>query len=127
MTEDILFDNIYVGHSIADAERLGNETWSVKHELEAAETAKALEVEEEEEVSFQQDPLGFVRGKAMKFIIAASADPVSAFKADPTTGAALVSSVFGFFVVLGLLIGAIGNYQQPAPRVSNTILVFDGP
>ncbi|KAL4070537.1 Calreticulin family-domain-containing protein [Scleroderma citrinum] len=115
MTEDILFNNIYVGHSIVDAERLGNETWVVKHEIEATATAKALEVDEEEGPSFKQDPLGFVREKAMDFIIAASADPVAAFKAAPTTGAALVTSVFGLFVMIGLLVGLIGDYQRPTP------------
>lgn len=123
MTEDILFDNIYVGHSIIDAERLGNESWVVKHNIEAAATAKVLEVEEEEAPSFKQDPLGFVRDRAMKFVMAASADPVNAFKADPTTGGALVASVFSFFVTVGILVGLIGDSQQPAPKVSNIALV----
>ncbi|KIM70108.1 hypothetical protein SCLCIDRAFT_19061 [Scleroderma citrinum Foug A] len=118
MTEDILFDNIYVGHSIIDAERLGNESWVVKHNIEAAATAKVLEVEEEEAPSFKQDPLGFVRDRAMKFVMAASADPVNAFKADPTTGGALVASVFSFFVIVGILVGLIGDSQQPAPKSS---------
>jgi len=34
MTEDILFDNIYVGHSVDDAKALAAETFDIKHSLE---------------------------------------------------------------------------------------------
>jgi calnexin len=34
MDKDILFDNIYFGHSIDDAQLLGNETWKPKFDLE---------------------------------------------------------------------------------------------
>ncbi|RLV91435.1 Calnexin [Spathaspora sp. JA1] len=36
MDNNILFDNIYIGNSVADAELLGNETFKVKYELEFA-------------------------------------------------------------------------------------------
>ena len=32
---DILFDNIYLGNSIAEAELIGNTTFKIKYELEA--------------------------------------------------------------------------------------------
>ena len=37
MQSDILFDNIYIGHSIEDAEKLKTETFDVKHPIELAE------------------------------------------------------------------------------------------
>ncbi|AOA62936.1 Calnexin [Komagataella phaffii CBS 7435] len=40
MNADILFDNIYLGHSIKEAEFIGNETFVPKLELEEAESAK---------------------------------------------------------------------------------------
>ena len=35
MTEDILFDNLYVGHSVEDAKKLAAETFEVKKPLRA--------------------------------------------------------------------------------------------
>lgn len=118
MTEDILFNNVYIGHSIVDAELLGNETWVVKHQLEAAATAKALEVDQEEQPSFKDDPVSFVRSKVTDFIDAAVADPVGAFKADPATGAGLIGSFLGLFGLLGALVGLIGSAQKPVPKPS---------
>ena len=37
MQSDILFDNIYIGHSVEDAEKLKVETFDVKHAIEKAE------------------------------------------------------------------------------------------
>jgi hypothetical protein len=39
MTEDILFNNTYIGHSIDDAKSLAAETYEVKKHLEAALSA----------------------------------------------------------------------------------------
>ena len=36
LSSDILFDNIYVGHSEADALAFAKETFDVKHEIEKA-------------------------------------------------------------------------------------------
>ena len=37
MQNDILFDNIYIGHSVEDAQKLKAETWDIKHPIEVAE------------------------------------------------------------------------------------------
>ena len=47
MTEDILFDNLYIGHSVEDAKKLAAETFEVKKELEKAASSVP---EDEEEV-----------------------------------------------------------------------------
>ena len=84
MTEDILFDNIYVGHSVEDANALADETWEIKHKLEA-EAKKAATDDDDEldvpsEVSFKDDPVEFIRQKVFEFIDTAKEDPVFAFK-----------------------------------------------
>ena len=48
MTEDILFDNLYIGHSVEDAAALAAETWEVKKQAEKAKKAAAVEEDEEE-------------------------------------------------------------------------------
>lgn len=34
MNDNILFDNLYIGHSVDDAEKLAKETWKIKQKLE---------------------------------------------------------------------------------------------
>ena len=37
MQNDILFDNIYIGHSVSDAEKLAQDTFEVKKAVEKAQ------------------------------------------------------------------------------------------
>lgn len=117
MTEDILFDNIYVGHSPEDAKALAEETYEVKKALEKAKDIK--EDEEEETVgSFLEDPVAFIRSKVLSFIELAQLDPVLAFKTQPETGAGLIGAAFTLFAMLGALFGLVGSQQKPITKVS---------
>lgn len=117
MTEDILFDNIYVGHSPEDAKALAEETYEVKKALEKAKDIK--EEEDEETVgSFLEDPVAFIRSKVLSFIELAQLDPILAFKTQPETGAGLVGAVFTLFAMLGALFGLVGSQQKPITKVS---------
>ena len=49
MTEDILFDNLYIGHSVEDAATLAAESWEVKHAQEEA-AKKVMVIDSESEV-----------------------------------------------------------------------------
>ena len=53
MSDGIAFDNIYVGHEVADAKKLVDEQWKVKHDVELkyekAEKAKQDEKRKEED------------------------------------------------------------------------------
>jgi hypothetical protein len=122
MTEDIMFDNIYVGHSIDDAKTFAEETFNIKHSLEmAAEKEKdalAGEVEEElDEITFAESPVEFLRNKAFKFIALARSDPIAAWKSHPETGVALVAAVITFFGMLGALFGLVGSQQKTVTKV----------
>jgi hypothetical protein len=118
MTEDILFDNIYVGHSLEDAHTLAQETYAIKKGVEATlSKSEEPEDEEEEKVSFQENPAAFIRQKALTFIEAAKADPVAALKAQPETAAALIGALLTFFGMIGALFGLIGGAQKPITKV----------
>lgn len=120
MTEDILFDNIYIGHSVEEARAFAEETYFVKKGLEEA-VKKAAQVDEEEpetNVSFQEDPVTFIRQKVFNFIEIAKVDPVFAFKTQPETGGALALLLLTFFGMLGALFGLIGTAQKPITKVS---------
>lgn len=114
MTEDILFDNLYVGHSPEDAKKLAAETFEVKKPLEvAADKPVAAEDEEEESISFKDDPISFIRTRVISFIEAAKLDPLEAFKSQPETGAALAGALFTLFGMLGALVSIIAGAQKP--------------
>ena len=114
MTEDILFDNIYVGHSAEDAKNLAAETFEVKKPLEiAADKPTTAEDDEEEPISFKDDPISFIRTRVLSFIEAAKLDPLEAIKSQPETGAALAGALFTLFGMLGALVSIIGGAQKP--------------
>ena len=121
MTEDILFDNVYIGHSLEDAQALAKETYEIKKAIED-EIKKAnepkYEDEEEAEVSWKEDPAAFIRSKLNNFIETAKVDPVFAIKSQPETAGALAVVLATFFGVLGVLLGLIGGQQKPAVKVS---------
>ena len=62
MTEDILIDNLYIGHSLEDAQRLTEQTFEVKKKIEE-DVKKVEEKAEAEEAGdfqtiFKDDPAG---------------------------------------------------------------------
>ncbi|TCD65476.1 hypothetical protein EIP91_002594 [Steccherinum ochraceum] len=119
MTEDILFDNIYIGHSVDDAKALAAETFDIKKPLESAQAkAKApVDDDEDEEVpSFGEDPVAFIRAKVFNFIDAAKEDPLEALKSQPETGAGLAIALITFFGMFGTLLGLIGGQQKPITK-----------
>lgn len=114
MQNEILFNNIYIGHSVEDAEKLRKETFDVKRPVEAAEEEAAKPKKEETgtpSVSFKEDPVLFVREKVDHFVGLAKQDPVHAVKQVPEVagglGALLVTMIL-------IIMGAIG-VSSPAP------------
>lgn len=120
MTEDIMFDNIYVGHSVDEAKTLAAETFDVKHSLEKAADKSNFSSEDEDEldeVTFAENPVDFLRNKAFKFIALARTDPVAAWKTQPETAVALIGAVLTFFGMLGALFGLVGSQQKTVVKV----------
>lgn len=118
MTEDILFDNIYVGHSVDDAEALRAESWGVKHALEEASKATP-DVEETEIPEFATDPAGFVRAKIGVFLEDAREDLVGAITSHPETAGGLLGVLTTFFALLFALFGLVSAGQKPIPKASS--------
>ena len=119
MTENILFDNIYVGNSIDDAKALAAETFDIKHSLEEAADKVATDDDEplDEAPAFAENPVEFLRHKAFTFIAHARVDPVSAFKTHPETGVALAGAILTLFGMLGALFGLVGSQQKTVTKV----------
>ncbi|GMG11018.1 unnamed protein product [Aspergillus oryzae var. brunneus] len=112
---DILFDNIYIGHSPEDAEQLRKETFDVKHPVEVAEEEASKPKKEETapatSVSFQEDPITFVREKVDHFVGLAKQDPVNAVKQAPEVAGTLGALVLSMVLII---VGAI-KASSPAP------------
>ncbi|KAJ5934865.1 Calnexin [Penicillium verhagenii] len=115
MQNDILFDNVYIGHSVEDAEKLRQETFDVKIAVEEAEE-KASQPEPEAPTfgtttTFQEDPVTFVRQRVNQFVTLAKEDPIHAVKTAPEVAGGLVALLLTSILII---VSAIGS-SSPAP------------
>ena len=121
MTEDILFSNIYVGHSAEDAKALAQETFHIKSKVEKAAEAKVKKAFEEDgdvpEPTLTGAPIAFIRKAILEFVELAKIDPVLAVKSKPETAGAVAIAIFTLFGMLGALFGVVGAAQQPVTKV----------
>lgn len=129
MTEDIMFDNIYVGNSPDEAKKLAKESFHIKHAAETAEqeadrkSKQAAEKKDKPTGSvleqIKEDPLGFVRSSVLDFLDQSLEDGVvEAFKANPQTGSGILIALLTFFGALGALTGLIGSSGKPIAKTT---------
>ena len=120
MQSDILFDNIYIGHSVEDAEKLQAETYDVKHTIEAAEEEASKPPPAKEspkspmDLKFMDDPIHFVREKVDVFWAIAKNDPVEAVKAVPEVAGGIGALAV---TVIALIVGIVGVSATSSPKV----------
>jgi len=110
MTKDILFDNIYIGHSASDAEKLKAATFDVKKkfEIEEEEASKPKPPTPPTQLEiFKADPIAYITSKFQAFLAAAQQDPQGALKAFPDVVAGLVIGIITIFAVLAGLVSAV--------------------
>ncbi|KAK4142344.1 Calreticulin family-domain-containing protein [Dichotomopilus funicola] len=117
MQNDILFDNIYIGHSAEDAKALADETFFKKHPVEKAleEADKPKEAEKPKspsDLNFLDDPKTYIQEKLDLFLTIAKQDPLEAIKFVPEVAGGL-AAVFVTFVAL--LFGLLGLGSSAAP------------
>lgn len=115
MTKDILFDNIYVGHSIEDAEKLQKESFDIKKAIEIEEdNASAPKIPEAPkapgETTFREDPVTFIKDKLELFFAVLQRDPMAAIQTLPEVAGGLLAVVG---TVLALLFGLISMASAP--------------
>ncbi|GAA5914439.1 uncharacterized protein JCM6883_004797 [Sporobolomyces salmoneus] len=125
MTDDILFDNIFIGTDEKDLATFISETYSIKAPLELAleEADKPVTPPASEDASaktaidFRTDPVGFVKTRGLSFLEKASLDPKQAFTEEPIVGG-VVGIVFATLVgMLGVLISLLlPSSSSPAVR-----------
>ncbi|KAL8837062.1 MAG: hypothetical protein Q9205_006282 [Flavoplaca limonia] len=121
MQNNILFDNIYIGHSIEDAEKVKTETYDVKHPIETAEDEATRPKPSEDEppkspmdLKFMDDPVLYVREKVQLFMTIAKKDPVEAIRFVPE-----VAGGIGVLIatLLAIVLGGVFGGSQTSPQV----------
>jgi calnexin len=123
MQNNILFDNIYIGHSVEDAETLKKATYDVKVEVEKEEEKKDFPHPQPEkktpkspmDLDFMEDPVLYIKEKLALFIDLASRDPVQAVKFLPDVAGGIAAVVI---TVLALLAGivSLATGSSAAPK-----------
>ncbi|KAJ5086753.1 calnexin precursor [Penicillium alfredii] len=120
MQSDILFDNIYIGHSVEDAAKLRQETFDVKFPIETEEEKinqpPAEMPDEGTTVNFKDDPVTFVRQKVHYFIELVQEDPVNAVKTLPEVAGGLGALLVTMILIVVSAIGASSPAPAPAKK-----------
>lgn len=106
MQNDILFDNIYIGHSEEDAEKFAKETFfkksPVEKALEDAEKPKTEDTPKSpSDLKFFDDPVLYIKEKLDLFTTIAANDPIQAIKFVPEVPVA----AGGLLAVIVALVG----------------------
>lgn len=124
MQNDILFDNIYLGHSVEDAEKFGNETYTVKRAIEKAEEDATAPSKDDENdpfagLRFKDDPVAYIRDKVDLFVSIAKNDPVEAIKFVPEVAGAIGMLAVTVVILLFGMIGGGGGgaAAKPPPKI----------
>jgi calnexin len=114
MQSDISFNNIYIGHSIEDADKLAAESFKPKHAVEKA-LAEADKPKPEDkpkspsDLVFLDDPVLYVKEKLNLFITIAQKDPIEAIKFVPEAAGGIVAVVVTLIAIVAGLVGLGGS------------------
>ncbi|KAG6085994.1 hypothetical protein E4U15_000996 [Claviceps sp. LM218 group G6] len=120
MQSDILFDNIYIGHSVEEAEKLAAESFKIKHPVEQA-LADADKPKEEDapkspsDMKFLDDPVLYVKEKTDLFLAIAKTSPIEAIKFVPEVAGGFAAIAVTFVALIVALLG-LGGSAPPAVK-----------
>jgi calnexin len=119
MQSDITFDNIYIGHSVEDANKLREETYDIKRPVEEAEEEKTKPKPSEipkspSDLKFTDDPITFVKEKLDLFITLAKKDPIEAVKFMPEVAGGIGGVVALLVAIIVGLAGMGGSAAVPS-------------
>ena len=118
MQNNILFDNIYIGHSVEDARKFAEETFFAKHSYEElAEVADRPKEDEKKpesplDLNFKDDPVTYIKEKVDLFFTIAKRDPVEAIKFVPEVAGGFAALAV---TVLAILMSVVSAGGSPAP------------
>ncbi|KAF7938144.1 hypothetical protein BELL_0045g00070 [Botrytis elliptica] len=120
MQSDILFDNIYIGHSVEDAAKFADETFNEKHPIEQLIELESVPKPEDKPKSpsdlvFADDPVLYVKEKLDLFLTIAQNDPIQAIKFVPEAAAGIGAV---FVTLIAIIVGIVSmSGSTPPPQV----------
>lgn len=122
MQSDILFDNIYIGHSTEDAQKFADETFFEKHPIEQLLELESKPKADEKkptrspsDLVFMDDPVHYIREKLDLFFTIAQNDPIQAIKFVPEAAGGLAAVAV---TLLAVIIGVVSmSGSTPPPQV----------
>lgn len=122
MQSDILFDNIYIGHSAEEAEKLKNATFDIKTKIEAAEEEASKPQPPEVpksplELNFLDDPVKYVREKVDLFYTMARNDPMQAVKLMPEVAGGIGAVAVTVLALLVTVVTMSLGGATPPPQI----------
>lgn len=114
MQSDILFDNIYIGHSVEDAAKLAAETFHLKNPVEKAlldaEKPKKSDTPKSPlDLKFTDDPVLYIKEKIDLFLTIAQNDPIEALKFVPEVTGGIIAIAITFIALIVGLVGLGGS------------------
>lgn len=125
MQNDILFDNIFIGHSVEDAEKFAQATFFEKHpieellELESKPKDEDKPIRSPSDLIFKDDPIHYIKEKLDLFFTIAQNDPIQAIKFVPEAAGGLAAA---FVTLILLIVGVVSLSSSSAPpQVKKTI------
>ena len=120
MQNDIMFDNIFIGHSVEDANKFADETFHEKHPIEQlielAEKPKTDNSAKTGTVEFKDDPIAYMKEKLDLFISIAKKDPIQAIKFVPEAAGGIAAVVVTLIAVIAAIF-TMGGTPTPPPQV----------
>ncbi|RVX73247.1 Calnexin [Exophiala mesophila] len=118
MQSDITFDNIYIGHSVEDANALRAETYDIKRPIEDAEDAKNKPKTPDAKtttpgLTFAEDPITFVKEKLELFVALAQKDPLGAIQELPEVAGGIGGALA---LIIAIIVGlsSLGGSAAPS-------------
>ena len=137
MQNGIMFDNLYVGHSLEVAKTLSEETFKVKQEIEAealkeqeekARTEAEKAEKEAEEKKSTEDTVGKLEdaaSNARDFFSSFTEDPIAAVKSYPFTAILALLAALAPFLVVSTISSTKKKSDEYAERKKKDISVAD--
>lgn len=118
MQNNIMFDSVYIGHSVEDAEKLAEESWKPKHDAEKllieADKPKS-KPESPLDLKFTDDPVTYIREKVDLFVTIAQKDPLQAVQFVPEVAGGIVALLVSLVAIIAALAGS-GSSAPAAPK-----------
>ncbi|OJD35143.1 calnexin precursor [Diplodia corticola] len=119
MQKDILFDNIYVGHSIEDAQKLQEESYDVKVKVEKAEEEATKPKKDDKaksplDLDFKEDPVNYIKERTLLFFEILPKDPFAALRMLPDIAGGLggIAAILIALIAVVLTGGSAPSKEQ---------------